>query len=179
MLTREDQAAAQAPITNDQLTSATKLVDTYAVILTSDTVLDKTISNLNLNMSYNDLVERVRIESVNSTQVMKITVKDTDPERARAIAADIVEQAPEIIIQTVKAGSVEIISKAKAETVPVSPSKAKNTVLAGMLGLVISVGIVILRYLLNNKFMTDDDITNKLGLTVLGVIPQIDMKGER
>lgn len=48
-----------------------------------------------------------------------------------------------------------------------------------MLGLVISVGIVILRYLLNNKFMTDDDITNKLGLTVLGVIPQIDMKGER
>ena len=176
---REDQAAAQAPITNDQLTSATKLVDTYAVILTSDTVLDKTISNLNLNMSYNDLVERVRIESVNSTQVMKITVKDTDPERARAIAADIVEQAPEIIIQTVKAGSVEIISKPKAETVPVSPSKAKNTVLAGMLGLVISVGIVILRYLLNNKFMTDDDITNKLGLTVLGVIPQIDMKGER
>lgn len=176
---REDQAAAQAPITNDQLTSATKLVDTYAVILTSDTVLDKTISNLNLNMSYNDLVERVRIESVNSTQVMKITVKDTDPERARAIAADIVEQAPEIIIQTVKAGSVEIISQAKAEPEPVSPSKAKNTVLAGMLGLVISVGIVILRYLLNNKFMTDDDITNKLGLTVLGIIPQIDMKGER
>ena len=33
---REDQAAAQAPITNDQLTSATKLVDTYAVILTSE-----------------------------------------------------------------------------------------------------------------------------------------------
>ena len=176
---REDQATTQAPITNDQLTSATKLVDTYAVILTSDTVLDKTISNLNLNMSYNDLVERVRIESVNSTQVMKITVKDTDPERARAIVADIVEQAPEIIIQTVKAGSVEIISQAKAEPEPVSPSKAKNTVLAGMLGLVISVGIVILRYLLNNKFMTDDDITNKLGLTVLGVIPQIDMKGER
>ena len=176
---REDQATTQAPITNDQLTSATKLVDTYAVILTSDTVLDKTISNLNLNMSYNDLVERVRIESVNSTQVMKITVKDTDPERARAIAADIGEHAPEIIIQTVKAGSVEIISQAKAEPEPVSPSKAKNTVLAGMLGLVISVGIVILRYLLNNKFMTDDDITNKLGLTVLGVIPQIDMKGER
>lgn len=69
---REDQATTQAPITNDQLTSATKLVDTYAVILTSDTVLDKTISNLNLNMSYSDLVERVRIESVNSTQVLAI-----------------------------------------------------------------------------------------------------------
>lgn len=176
---REDRAAAQVPITNDQLTSAAKLVDTYAVILTSDTVLDKTISNLSLNMSYNDLAKRVRIESVNSTQVMKITVKDTDPERARAIAADIVEQAPDIIIKTVKAGSVEIISQAKAEPEPVSPSKIKNTVLAGMFGFVISVGIVLLRYLVNNKFMTDDDITNRLGLTVLGVIPQIDMKEER
>ena len=176
---REDQATTQVPITNDQLTSATKLVDTYAVILTSDTVLDKTISNLNLNMSYNDLVERVRIESVNSTQVMKITVKDTDPERARAIVADIVEQAPEIIIQTVKAGSVEIISQAKANEIPVSPSKMKNTALAGILGVVLSVGIIVLKFLLNNKFMTDEDITNKLGITVLGIIPQIDMKGER
>ena len=84
---REDQAAAQAPITNDQLTSATKLVDTYAVILTSDTVLDKTISNLNLNMSYNDLVERVRIESVNSTQVMKITVSEAASSGERMPAA--------------------------------------------------------------------------------------------
>lgn len=131
------------------------------------------------NMSYNDLVERVRIESVNSTQVMKITVKDTDPERARAIAADIVEQAPEIIIQTVKAGSVEIISQAKANEIPVSPSKMKNTALAGILGVVLSVGIIVLKFLLNNKFMTDEDITNKLGITVLGIIPQIDMKGER
>jgi len=176
---REDQATTQVPITNDQLTSATKLVDTYAVILTSDTVLNETISNLDLDMTYDQLVEKVRIESVNSTQVMKITVKDTDPERARAIAADIVEQAPEIIIQTVKAGSVEIISQAKANEIPVSPSKMKNTALAGILGVVLSVGIIVLKFLLNNKFMTDDDITNKLGLTVLGVIPQIDMKGER
>ncbi|WP_173022314.1 YveK family protein [Ruthenibacterium lactatiformans] len=120
-----------------------------------------------------------KAESVNSTQVMKITVKDTDPERARAIAADIVEQAPEIIIQTVKAGSVEIISQAKANEIPVSPSKMKNTALAGILGVVLSVGIIVLKFLLNNKFMTDEDITNKLGITVLGIIPQIDMKGER
>ena len=176
---REDQAAAQAPITNDQLTSATKLVDTYAVILTSDTVLDKTISNLDLDMTYGQLVGKVRIESVNSTQVMKITVQDTDPERARAIVADIVAQAPEIIIKTVKAGSVEIISQAKANEAPVSPNVMKNTALACILGVVLSAGIIVLKFLLNNKFMTDEDITNKLGITVLGIIPQIDMRVER
>ena len=48
---REDQTA-QTTITNDQITSATKLVDTYSVILTSDTVLDKAIADLELTLDY-------------------------------------------------------------------------------------------------------------------------------
>ena len=52
-----------------------------------------------------------------------------------------------------------------------------NTAIAGMLGLVLALAVVFLRTMLNNKFMTDTDINKKLGLTVLGVIPQVSMKG--
>lgn len=173
---REDQTA-QTTITNDQITSATKLVDTYSVILTSDTVLDKAIADLGLTLDYEELLDKVTVESVNGTQVMKISVQDEDPVLAQSIVANIVEQAPEIIIQTVKAGSVEVISQAKTAEEPVSPKKVLNTALAGILGLVLSLGFVLLRNVMNNKFMTDDDISKKLGLTVLGVIPQIDIKG--
>lgn len=172
---REDQST-QTTITNDQLTSATKLVDTYSVILTSDTVLDKTIETLGLDWDYEELLEKVTVEAVNATQVMRISVRDADPVLAQNIVANIVEQAPEIIIQTVKAGSVEVISQAKAADEPVSPKKAINTAISGILGLIVALGVVFLRSMLNNKFMTDDDISKKLGLTVLGVIPQIDIK---
>ena len=173
---REDQTA-QTTITNDQITSATKLVDTYSVILTSDTVLDKAITDLELTLDYEELLDKVTVESVNGTQVMKISVQDEDPVLAQRIVANIVEQAPEIIIQTVKAGSVEVISQAKTAEEPVSPKKVMNTAIAGILGLVLALGFVLLRNVMNNKFMTDDDISKKLGLTVLGVIPQIDIKG--
>lgn len=173
-----EEAIPQTSITNDQITSATKLVDTYSVILTSDTVLDKTIEDLGLNMDYQDLLKKVTVESVNSTQVMKIAAQDEDPQRAQQIVASIVEQAPDIIIQTVKAGSVEVISQPKVEDEPVSPKKIINTVIAGMLGLVLSLAFVFLRSMLNNKFMTDTDINKRLGLTVLGVIPQVSMKGQ-
>lgn len=173
---REDQTA-QTTITNDQITSATKLVDTYSVILTSDTVLDKAIADLELTLDYEELLDKVTVESVNGTQVMKISVQDEDPVLAQRIVANIVEQAPEIIIQTVKAGSVEVISQAKTAEEPVSPKKVMNTAIAGILGLVLALGFVLLRNVMNNKFMTDDDISKKLGLTVLGVIPQIDIKG--
>ena len=173
---RED-ATAQTTITSDQINSATKLVDTYSVILTSDTVLGKTIEDLGLDMDYEDLLKKVTVESVNSTQVMKISAEDEDPELAQQIVASIVEQAPEIIIQTVKAGSVEVISQPKAMDTPVSPKMMRNTAIAGMFGLVLALAVVFLRSMLNNKFMTDTDINKKLGLTVLGVIPQVSMKG--
>lgn len=173
---RED-AASQTNITSDQINSATKLIDTYSVILTSDTVLDKTIEDLDLDMDYEDLLGKVTVESVNSTQVMKISAQDEDPQLAQQIVASLVEQAPDIIIQTVKAGSVEVISQPKAGENPVSPRKMMNTAIAGMLGLVLGLGVVFLRSMLNNKFMTDTDINKKLGLTVLGVIPQVNMKG--
>ena len=146
---REDQTA-QTTITNDQITSATKLVDTYSVILTSDTVLDKAIADLELTLDYEELLDKVTVESVNGTQVMKISVQDEDPVLAQSIVANIVEQAPEIIIQTVKAGSVEVISQAKTAEEPVSPKKVLNTALAGILGLVLSLGFVLLRNVMNN-----------------------------
>lgn len=173
---RED-ATAQTNITSDQINSATKLVDTYSVILTSDTVLDKTIEDLGLDLDYKELLSKVTVQSVNSTQVMKISAQDEDPQLAQQIVASIVEQAPDIIIQTVKAGSVEVISQPKAGDEPVSPRKMVNTAIAGMLGLVLALAVVFLRTMLNNKFMTDTDINRKLGLTVLGVIPQASMKG--
>ena len=172
---REDQQA-QTAVTNDQINSARQLVNTYAVILKSDTVLGKTITDLKLDMDYEELVKKVSIEAVDSTQVMKISVQDQNPETAEKIVSSIVEQAPEIIIKTVKAGSVEIISKPKAGTRPVSPQKSMNTVLAGLVGGAISVGIIFLRSAMNNKFINDKDITKHLGLTVLGVIPEIAIK---
>ena len=172
---RED-ASAQTNITSDQINSATKLVDTYSVILTSDTVLDKTIEDLGLDMDYEELLAKVTVESVNATQVMKISAVDTDPQRAQQIVESIVDQAPDIIIQTVKAGSVEVISQPKAGENPVSPKRMRNTAIAGALGLLLGLGVVFLRTVLNNKFMNETDISKKLGLTVLGVIPQINIK---
>lgn len=171
---REDQTG-QSYITNDQITSSAKLVNTYAVILTSDTVLDKTIEDLGLDMTYQQLVKKVSISSVNDTQVMRITVQDADPQLAQDIAASIVEQAPEIIIQTVKAGSVEVISQAKAEQNPVSPNLKKNVAISAVIGFFLCFAFFFARHLLNNKFMTENDITDKLGLTVLGVIPSVEI----
>ena len=161
----------QGSVTNDSLNSAKQLVETYSVILKSDTVLDQTIEDLNLPLTYDQLAAKVSITAVNDTQVMKITVQDADANLAKDIVSNIVEQAPEVIINTVKAGSVEVVSDASANPDPVSPSKSRNTALAGILGCILVVGILFMKSLFNNRIMTEADISQKLALPILGVIP--------
>ena len=169
--TRQD---VNANVTNDQITSATKLVDTYSIIVKSDTVLQQVIDELGLNLNYKQLNEKVTVEAVNSTQVMRVSVQDANPEMAQLMCQKITEVAPAVIQDAVEAGSVKVISQASMPVEPVSPSVVKNTAIGGLLGLVLCVGVLVVRMLLNNKINTEADVQKYLDLPVLGVIPKYE-----
>ncbi len=174
--TRIDQNVA---VTNDQITSAENLVDTYAIIIQSGTVLNPVINALNLNESLTALQDQVSVSAVNGTQVMRIAVKDREPQRALNIVSQIVLTAPDIIIDTVEAGSVKTIDKPTVSSSPVSPNKKINALLMAMLGIIVSAGFFILKFMLDNTFKSELDIKKHLDLPVLGIIPSIESCGSK
>ncbi|WP_395151428.1 YveK family protein [uncultured Allofournierella sp.] len=178
MIVNSQQNQANANITNDMITTSKNLVNTYGIVIKSDTVLQQVIDALNLDMTYEEMRNRVQVSAVDSTQVMRIAVQDANPAQAKAIVGKIVEIAPDIVRDAVEAGSVKVISDARVGENPVSPNKMMNTAIAGLLGLVLSVGVVFLREMMNNTFKTDDDIQKHLGFTVLGVIPYVNLEDE-
>ena len=161
-------------VTSDQINSATKLVSTYSIILKSDTVLNQVIQNLGLSLDYQHLAERVTVSAVDDTQVMKVTVTSDNPEWARQACEQITQISPDVILEAVEAGSVKVISKASISPEPVSPNVSRNTALGAVAGLVISVGIVFLMVLLDNKINNEEDVSKYLDLTVVGVIPEYE-----
>lgn len=169
--TRQDTSAN---VTSDQINSATKLVSTYSIILKSDTVLQQVISNLGLSLDYQQLANRVTVSAVDDTQVMKVTVTSDNPEWARQVCEQITQISPDVILEAVEAGSVKVISQASVNPEPVSPNVMRNTAMGGVAGLVISVGIVFLMVLLDNKINNEEDVTKYLELTVVGVIPEYE-----
>lgn len=174
--TRQD---VNANVTSDQINSATQLVSTYSIIIKSDTVLQRVIDNLGLNLTYAQLNKRVTVAAVDDTQVMKITVQSDSPEWARQVCEQIITVAPDVIKEAVEAGSVKVISNASLATEPVSPNIMKNTMLAAAVGFVLVIGIIVLQVLLDNKINTEEDVTKYLDMTVLGVIPQYDQGGKK
>lgn len=162
-------------VTNDQILSAQKLVDTYAIIIRSQTVLDPVVEKLELPMDSEQLAKMVTVSSVNETQVMEIAVQSTDPDIALNIVAEIVSTCPEIIIEAVDAGSVKTVEPAHLRKNPVAPNTNLYTLLAAFLCMFVVMAFVIIRFVVDNTYKSEIDLRDDLGLPVLGVIPDYNI----
>lgn len=161
-------------VTNDNISSAQNLVDTYAIIIKSNTVLNQVIDTLGLDTDYKGLYEQVSVNAINNTQVMKIAARSEDPEEAKRIVQTISEIAPDIVTSAVEAGSCKVVSQVYVNDKPISPDILQNTVIAGFLGLLIAIAIIVLLELMNDYIVDDVDIEKKLGIPALGVIPDVE-----
>lgn len=103
-------------VTNDNISSAQNLVDTYAIIIKSNTVLNKVISDISLNLTYKELYEMVSVNAIDNTQVMKIAVQGSNPEVSEQIALKIADIAPDIVVNAVEAGSCKVVSDIYVES---------------------------------------------------------------
>ena len=168
---RVDQSGT---VTNDQITSSQKLVDTYAIIIRSQTVLNPVIEDLNLPISYSKLQKMVSVSSVNGTQVMQIAVEGTDSEMVLQIVEKIISICPAHIMDALEAGSVKVIEVAHLQPSPVAPNTNLYTLLAGFLAMFAVVAVVVLRFILDNTYKSDADLRDDLGFPVLGVIPDLE-----
>lgn len=167
--TRQDTTTT---FTSDNFNSAKNLISTYAVIIKSNTVLNEVIDTLDLDMTYGQLYGMVSVTSVDDTQIMKITVTDTDAERAGEIAQTISEIVPDVLVEKVEAGSCKTVSDVSINPNKVFPQTKKYVVLAGVLGAVVVCGILVLAHLLHDTIVDDEDVQNKLGLPMLSLIPE-------
>ena len=79
---------------------------------------------------------------------------------------------PDKIAAGVNGSSVRIVDAAIAPEAPVSPSKAKNTVIGGMLGAVLAVAVIVLKELFNESITSEDYIMSTYpDIPLLAVIP--------
>lgn len=164
----------QNAITSDEINTARNLASVYSIIIKSDAVMIPVISELGTDLTPAQLANMISVSSVDSTQIIRISVKSTDPEFAREVAQEIVNIAPTIIVEMVEAGSARVVSYPQTPTAPVAPNVKMNTLVAFMLGIMLSVGFVFVRYMMDKTFRTQEDIEKLLGIPVIGVIPNVD-----
>ena len=159
-------------LTQSDLTTSQKLVATYTEIIKSATILEPVIKALDLDMTADQLLKNIGVAQVNDTEIIKITVKNEDPELSRDIANTIANVFSKEISKIMKVDSTSTLDVAKTPTTPLSQNKVTKIAIAGILGMMISVGLVFVLEYLDRTVKTADETEKLLGVPVLGVIPK-------
>ena len=118
-----------------------------------------------------ELAEMITTETPTDTRIMSISVTDDDPKEAKQIADTLRKAVSVQITEIMNADSVNTVEEGNLPTSPSSPNVKKNMMLGALLGLVISMGFVVLISILDDTVKTPDDVEKYLGLNVLTSIP--------
>lgn len=166
-------------VTSEQLNTAESLAEIYSIIIKSDTVLEQVISDLKMDLNFEELVSKVSVNSVNGTSVIRVSVEDRSADQALEILRGVIKTAPAVIKDKVEAGSVKIISEPRLTAKPVSPNIPRNTILCALIGLLLMLAIMALRVLRNDTVTDKQQIEERTSLNVLSEIPSVTGKGAR
>lgn len=149
------------------------LVGTYSEIIKSKAVLNEVISNLNLDYTPAQLQKKISVASVNNTEVITISVVDSDNKLASEIAN---ETARVFVIEAnriYKLNNITTLDQAEPDVNPYNVNYIKDNLIFVAIGLVVSCGIVFLFFYFDTTIKTSEEIENKLGLTIVGIVPKV------
>lgn len=186
-VTPKYQASASIYIvsaSNDSIVNLTdlqigaQLTADYQELMLSRPLLQDVIRNLGLNTTYKGLARQISITNTSDTRILKITVTDTDPQLAADIANELVKQACIYLPKIMETESPNLVEDAVVPSQKSSPSYSRNTVLGALLGAVLCCGVLLVRYLMNDTFVTPDDIAKYFGTQPLATIPEGNFPGE-
>lgn len=156
-----------------------KLVQTYTEIIKSLRILNPVINELDLDITPDKLLKKISVSQVNETEIIKISVKDESPLLACDIANTLAKTFSEEISNIMKVDSTSILDEAVLPTKPLAQYETIKVAFAGILGMMVSVGLVFLFESLDHTIRTADETERILGVPVLGVIPKSKMKGKK
>lgn len=164
---------ASVSISSGDLTTSRNLVDSYIVILNTRETLVDVIDYADVSRTYRVLREMISAESVDETEIFRVTVTSPDPQEAEKIANAIAYILPKRIGTIIDGTSAKVVDAAIVPTVPSSPSYPQNTVVGFLMGFVLSVGVIALREIFDITIRTEEDVTQVCKHPILASVPDM------
>ena len=163
-----------ANLTNQDLQAGAYLVNDYKEVITSSEVLSSVINQEKLSMSSGALSKEITVTIPTDTRVISISVTDTDAQRACDIANTVRQVAAEKIKAVTKVDDVTTLESATKPSHPSSPNVKKNAVIGVLAGVFLAVVGILVAEVLDDRVRRPEDIEEVLGMTLLGVVPDVD-----
>lgn len=166
-----NQENAQAQIQAD-----VQMISTYKDIITSPTILNTVsdqLSTQGYDMNAADIKNCINISNQQNSQVFTVTVKTKNPNLSALIANTVANVFKKKVKTIMSVNNVSILSKAVADSNPVSPKVPLFTLIGLAFGIILGLVLAFVTNALDRTITDESFITEELGLNDLGIINEI------
>ena len=170
----KENGYTDAALIDKDITVNSKLVSTYSELIKSKNVLRQVKTNLDIDIDEEDLKKMITVDTVEDTELIRISVEDENSELASYIANETANIFKEYIKGIYEVENVQIIDIAEVENEPSNIHHKRDIVIFGLIGAVVSAGYVLVLNLLDTTIKSIDDVESVTGISVLAALPILD-----
>ena len=156
-------------ISLQDLQLGSELTKDYEIIFKSRPNLENVIADLDLDMSVGQLSGMIAISNPTDTRILQVSVTSEDPDLSASIVNEVVENGMQTV-REIDSQEPYVVERAIPNTTNVGTSLLHRAILGGLVGLVIAIGLISLRFILTDSITSVDDVEKVLGTPVLAVV---------
>ena len=166
VLTKETTLSSLADL---QLGS--KLTVDYSSLIRSRQVLETVIANLQLPGTYRELRSKISITNPTDSRILQISVVENDPMLAKQVVDELADVSAAYISDIMEMTPPKVFEDGEVPLTKTGPNTKRNVMVGFLLGFVLAAGLIVLREIMNDSIVSEEDVERYLGLTTLASLP--------
>ena len=150
-----------------------KLKNDYIELIKNKKTIEKIIKELNLDYTYDSLSSAIQVTNPADTRIIAITVKTTIPQLSADIANKLALYGQQGIAEIIRSSKPVIYEEAIPSSKKVSPKSFLNSLLVGMVFVMVYCFICVLRSTRYNIIRNSEDVYDAVGMIPIVEIPEM------
>lgn len=164
-------------ITSDSIIVSQQLAKDYIELIKSDKITSAVAEGLGLKgVTADTLSSNVIVDMVKGSNLLEIAAYDVNQEKAKSIANAFADISIEKITGITNQTNFNVVDEAKLPLKPIATNKYMIVILSFILSTFAICGVIITLDYIQNTVHTVDQIEKELGYSVIGIIPEMDIR---
>ncbi len=148
------------------------LGEVYIEVLRSRSFLNDVSEATGGYYSWKAIRSMTSVSSVNDTELLSVSVINSNPEDARNIAMAILNKAPDKLKNVLNGGYVVVVDPVGEESTPLGTNKTRSALLGFIIGAGLAFVLVFLRNYFDKTVHRGEDVEKRYGISILGNVAQ-------
>lgn len=160
---------------NNDIQMYQKILQTYADIIQTRTLIDSSLEKADINMNSVDVLKNLKVTPKDDTQILEVTYIDENPYKAKEILESISSEFISYSSSLISNANIQIVEDIYLPEKPSSPNNILNITIGFFAGVIMGLVLSLSVEYIDNTFSDKRALENGIGITVIGDIPSFDM----